>query len=161
MKELSDTIANIERDELSRRAMRNSFESYLLQMKAAFHGPHKDLLASQKKELEKLLTDKEHWLLDHPDVPEAEYRANFDAVKKEIEVKCAAYFEAVEKERERKDEEISQAARDVALSAGGGEDMDVKLPNSQCLKRAKKNKDEGNELFKGKKERARFADREA
>ncbi|PHJ22540.1 tetratricopeptide repeat-containing protein [Cystoisospora suis] len=147
LKALNDKIGKIEREEISRQSMRNSFESYLLQMKAAFYGPHKDLLRSQKTELEKYLTDQEHWLLDHPDAPESEYKANFDMVKKEMEEKCASYFEAVEKERERKEEEINQAARDVA-SAGGGEDMDVKLPNSQCLKRAKKNKDEGNELFK-------------
>ncbi|PFH31651.1 tetratricopeptide repeat-containing protein [Besnoitia besnoiti] len=145
---LASRLALTEAQELARRAVRNSMESYLFQMQGALCGPHRALFSeADRTAITALLRENEDWLLDHPEAAQREFEEKFESLKAELQQRCAAYFAAVEQEKAAKEKELEEAARAAAVNAQG-EDLDVKLPNSQCLKRAKKNKDEGNELFK-------------
>ncbi|CBZ49689.1 putative DNAK family domain containing protein [Neospora caninum Liverpool] len=142
---LATRLAATEAKELARCAVRNAMEAYLFQMQGALSGPHANLFRD-KEEISGILRTNEDWLLDHPDADQEAFEAKFESLKQMLQEKCANYFDAVEKERQQKERELEDAARLAASNAQ--EDLDVKLPNSQCIKRAKKNKDEGNELFK-------------
>ncbi|EPR57708.1 tetratricopeptide repeat-containing protein [Toxoplasma gondii TgCatPRC2] len=142
---LSARLEETEAKELARCAVRNAMESYLFQMQGALSGAHAHLF-TDKEAIHSLLRQAEDWLLDHPDADTTAFETQFGALKAALEEQCRSYFEAVQREKEQKERELEEAARVAASNAQ--EDLDVKLPNSQCIKRAKKNKDEGNELFR-------------
>ena len=147
LQQLDADIGAIETAELRRLEQRNRLEAYLLEMQAAARGPRGAPL--QQQHVQQLLQETEHWLLDHDEATETECAEALQRVKETLERDCKDYFEAIEAERQQKETALESNAAAAAAAATAKDDMDVKLPNSQCLKRAKKNKEEANELFKG------------
>ncbi|KAL8275885.1 hypothetical protein Esti_000221 [Eimeria stiedai] len=137
-------LGSVETAELQRLEARNCLEAYLLEMQAAARGPRGASL--QQPAVQQLLTETEHWLLDHEAATQAECAAALERVKETLESQCKDYFEAVASDRKKQETDLEASA--AAAAANVKEDMDVKLPNSQCIKRAKKNKEEANELFR-------------
>ncbi|XP_026193406.1 uncharacterized protein LOC34619834 [Cyclospora cayetanensis] len=145
LQEDDSKLGAIEAAEVRRLEKRNILEAYLLEIQAAARGPQGAPL--NKPHIKEMLKQKEHWLLDNDCATADAYGEALQQVKDTLEKDCSEYFAAVEAERQQKDRELESHAA-AAGGADAKEDMDVKLPNSQCIKRAKKNKDEANELFK-------------
>lgn len=138
--------------ELKRLEKRNLLESFLLEMQSALRGPKASLLGGTDGEANRRLQEKEHWMLDNQEASESEFEATRKELEDFLHTECAAYFAALQDEKKEQEERLEKGAAEaaaVAAASGGRDDVDVKLPPSQCLKRAKKNKEEANELFKG------------
>ncbi|CDJ56343.1 DnaK family domain containing protein, putative, partial [Eimeria maxima] len=152
LRNIDQLMVEKEEKEQRRLQQRNKLETFLLEMQAAAR--RKEGASLLQQHVQQLLQEKEHWLLDNAAAAEEEFAAALQQVEETIKKDCKEYFIAIEEEKKKKEQELQEAAaaaaaaNAAAAAAGGGEDMDVKLPNSQCIKRAKKNKDEANELFK-------------
>lgn len=146
LQQLDSAVGAVETAELRRLERRNELEAYLLEMQAASRRSGGSSL--MKPEIQELLQQTEHWLLDTENATEEEFAAALQRVKETLQRECSDFFAAAAAERQKQETELEAAAAATA-AANVKEDMDVKLPNSQCIKRAKKNKEEANELFRG------------
>ncbi|KAL8424798.1 hypothetical protein Efla_001012 [Eimeria flavescens] len=149
LQEEDASVGAVETAELQRLEARNALEAFLLEMQAAARGPRGASL--QRPDIQQLLTQTEHWLLDNEAASQGECLAALEKVRETVKTECSEYFEAVASERQQQETELeasAAAAAAAAAASGSKEDTDVKLPPSQCIKRAKKNKDEANELFR-------------
>eukprot|EP00922_Rhytidocystis_sp_ex-Travisia-forbesii_P049924 GHVS01074316.1.p1 GENE.GHVS01074316.1~~GHVS01074316.1.p1 ORF type:complete len:819 (+),score=125.87 GHVS01074316.1:153-2609(+) len=149
-KDMEKEMSIIEILENKRMTMRNSFEAYILKMQAVLNNnKYRDLVDTAKAE--KLLRDADNWFTDRP-YPDStlynEYLDLFEKLERDLAEPFRKYFEKIEAEKKQFEEELSNTAMTAAAN-GRDEDPDTKLPPSQCLKRALKNKEEGSELLKG------------
>lgn len=134
----------IEENEICRMKYKNELESYLIYLKTEMEGKFKNLLDNPK--LAELMDEKETWLqnADEYNTVAEEYKSELDNLKNSAEMMCPQFFEQLKAEAEAKEKEIENCAQERRMV----DDMDIKLTPSQALRKAKKNKDEGNDLYK-------------
>jgi len=132
---------------------RNEIEAYLLEMRSAPRQKHGNLIESTK--LNQLLDDAENWMWDNPDVSLDELNEKHSTLKLSINTICGAYLAAKEEERLAAEKALeTESAKAAAERAANGEDDDEdkdfrKLKKADRMRLVVKNKEEGNELFKG------------
>jgi len=151
LKALEETFAAVESAEIHRFSRRNELESFILTMQSAVDGPHKDVIAPTKVQFGRLLADADSWLLgsDPQDTPSEEYESRYRDLNASLRSACPGYFAKLENDFLQREKELEAAARDTQSKRGPVEDHDIrKLTNSQRIEKAKRNKDEGNDIFK-------------
>jgi tetratricopeptide (TPR) repeat protein len=134
---------------------RNQLEAFLFEMRSALRGSHGDKFnaTATKSDLDRV----EQWVWDFGDVsgtPERieSYKDKLDSLKASVAGHSKAYFDAVEADRLAVEAALEASAKemDAQREAEGGDDHDDrKLKKADRLRLVIKNKDEGNELFKG------------
>ena len=152
--------------------LKNELESFVFEMRQVASGGGKYAKHCSLVDQEKLsttLNEIEDWMwsdeaygiriqqgVDEIRISNGEYidlwRGKLTEYKESVTSLCSDYLEKVEEEKrevERKMEEESKK-REEEEGNGNEEDDDRKLPTSVRLRLVKKNKEEGNELFKGK-----------
>jgi len=147
-----------ERDEEVRalQAGRNELEAYILEMRGASGRKHGTLINNSF--LSVVLDEYENWLWDFSEEASlSTLQEKNEELKKEVDIICKDYFGAVEREREaveRALEEESKKAEAERAAEGEDEDHDNrKLKKVDRMRLVVKNKEEGNELFRGKNTR--------
>jgi heat shock protein 4 len=131
----------------------NKLESYILEMRNAPKRKFGELIDSSA--LNKKLDDHENWLWENADNASlATFEEKYQSLTNEIHSLCANYFEKVNEEKlaleKMLNEESEKAAKEKELEGGDDEDHDTrKLKKGDRMRLVVKNKDEGNELFKG------------
>lgn len=132
---------------------RNEIEAYILEMRSAPRQKHGNLIESTK--LNQLLDDAENWMWDNPDASLDELNEKHSTLKLSINTICGAYLAAKEEERLAAEKALeTESARAAAERAANGEEDDDdkdfrKLKKADRMRLVVKNKEEGNELFKG------------
>lgn len=132
----------------------NQLEAYILEMRNAPRRKHGELINSSQ--LSPLLDEYEQWLWDvgTDDLTTvAVFQAKYQELTEKVTALCQAYFTKVNEEKEA----LEKLLQEEALKAqqekeDGGEDEDHdnrKLKKNDRMRLVVKNKDEGNELFKG------------
>jgi len=147
---VENEMRQIEGSEKVRLLHRNDLEGYILSMLEAVNGPQKDLIAPTKDSFERLIQEAENWFFEcDPDSTSSEdYVSRRKSLDTSLRGLCPQYFEKLQSDVDRQEKEIETAAKEM-MKNRQTEDHDTrKLPNSQRLEKAKKNKDEGNEVFK-------------
>lgn len=137
---------------------RNQLEAYILEMRSAPRQRHGEKIDAEK--LNALLDEHESWLWDSEQAAlslEA-VSSRYESLRSQAEVLCKEYFELVCADRERaekalEEESIRSAAERAAAGGEDGDDAEDhdfrKLKKADRMRLVMKNKDEGNELFKG------------
>lgn len=134
-------------------AERNAMESFILELRAAPRQKHGDKIDSDA--LNAALDEFETWLWEsalHADL--ATLKQKGDALRRGVEEICREYRGAIEAEKRAKEEaldrEAAQAAAERAAEGCEEDDHDTrKLKKADRMRLVMKNKEEGNDLFKG------------
>lgn len=134
---------------------RNQLEAYVFEMRSAMRGTHGDKL--NRGATEKDLDEVEQWIWDFGDVTGAPdridaYKSSLDSLQARVREHSKGYFDALEAERLAVEAALEASAKemDAQREAEGVDDHDDrKLKKADRLRLVVKNKDEGNELFKG------------
>jgi len=148
---VEENFSTVEGAELHRFTRRNELESFILTMQSAVTGVNKDVIAPKKAEMDCLLEEADSWLLnsDPCETSATEYESRYIALNSALRSLCPAYFQKLEGDSLRQEQEIEAAAKETHSKRGPVEDHDFrKLPNSQRIEKAKRNKEEGNDIFK-------------
>eukprot|EP00923_Selenidium_pygospionis_P061121 GHVN01107319.1.p1 GENE.GHVN01107319.1~~GHVN01107319.1.p1 ORF type:complete len:878 (-),score=224.90 GHVN01107319.1:338-2971(-) len=163
------SMEQVERSALSRRQAANEVEEYLLKMlnckelrdvgevseisqvrdAADLSAMGEESEEERAKKARMMLLceeDKFFQSIDDLTLTAEHYRSRLKYLNSEMQRLIPFHFERVRREEEEREKSIKEAAVDKPQTDG---DFDTKLPTSHRLKKAKKNKEEGNELFKG------------
>jgi len=132
----------------------NSYESYIFHLRSETSGKFGSFLPSS--DVGPLLTDEEDWLYSEEaeEGGEQGIQQRREGLEQKLKELYPTYFEKVEEERKRKEEEEKKREAEMEKESEGAEedaeDKDHrKLKTSQRINLAKKNQEEGNELFRG------------
>lgn len=135
-------------------AERNAMEAFMYEMKSATGRKHGELIDSAV--LNKKMEEYENWLWDNPpeSTPLEGLQAQFTLIRSDMADLMAAFNQAVAAEKEEFEKQLEQESQKAAAEReleGEDEDHDNrKLKKADRMRMVVKNKEEGNELFKGK-----------
>lgn len=137
------------------KALVNAFESFLYKWKETLEENHDDI---DNKWLRTLLDDAENWFFDSGvNAGGAVCEAKRVELETSIREKCAKHLDRVAAARAESDRSLEALAATAAAEAKAQEHANIdeeddrdrrKMKTSARLRKAKKNKDEGNELFR-------------
>lgn len=140
---------------------RNAAEAFVLDMRSAIRSKHGSKINGT--ELNRILDDIEEklWSCDDDTTGNTEeLLSQVDTLSTQARLLCSDYYAAVAEEKKKVEEDLNKCAEDAELERenGQGENGDeVVMKDTRKLKKADrmrlvvKNKEEGTELFKGKK----------
>jgi tetratricopeptide (TPR) repeat protein len=133
----------------------NKMETLVLELRSAKHGKHGSLLP--EGELDTYLNELDDWMLSE-DADNANLESltlKWDETNTKIKDMCAAYYDALDKDRKAKEKEMEEEALKAKLEEmADGDDADDedhdnrRLPKKRRMEIVMKNKNEATELFK-------------
>jgi tetratricopeptide (TPR) repeat protein len=135
-------------DEVERLAVRNDLEGYLYQVKDWLSGSDREKLNPSviEPELEKVFAWVEEKSYDD-ETTLIEYRTEFENFKSLVGSKGRAFFEAKDQKREKLEADLERNARETVKPEK--QELDMRLfTKADRIRKAIKNKEEGNEVFK-------------
>ncbi|ETW03867.1 hypothetical protein, variant 1 [Aphanomyces invadans] len=127
---------------------RNEIETFVYDMRAKQGQKHGHLIDSAV--VAPLLDAAEDWFYSDDAATLEEATVRVDQFKTDIRNACQAYFAAVEKDEKELEHQLEVEAQKAALENKDDDDHDFrKLKTPDRMRLVVKNKDEGNELFRG------------
>lgn len=135
--------------------VRNKFESFLLEMRSAPTRKHGNLIDATQ--LNKILTETEDWIYENLSTNKDALVNKYNEVKAVIDSLCSKFYEEInndkilmEKELEEEEKKFQEEKKLMEENGEGEEFNDTrKLKKADRMRLVMKNKEEGNELFKG------------
>lgn len=152
MKEITtreERFSPIENEEFKKRAILNEIDQYIIKTKNDIRGPYSQQV--NPEDVERLLEPLERLAQGAPyDRTTSEFCASqLSHCRSAISTNYPDYFKALEEAERARENEIKQSALEQVVGTVSEVNMDVNLPKATCLKRAAKNKEEGNALISG------------
>eukprot|EP01057_Protomagalhaensia_wolfi_P005343 Protomagalhaensia_wolfi_Nauph_80__5342@NODE_57_length_4118_cov_94_782790_g44_i1_p3_GENE_NODE_57_length_4118_cov_94_782790_g44_i1NODE_57_length_4118_cov_94_782790_g44_i1_p3_ORF_typecomplete_len280_score70_29TPR_9/PF13371_6/2_4e02TPR_9/PF13371_6/1_9e06TPR_9/PF13371_6/2_9e03TPR_1/PF00515_28/19TPR_1/PF00515_28/1_9e03TPR_1/PF00515_28/1_4e05TPR_2/PF07719_17/0_46TPR_2/PF07719_17/6e06TPR_15/PF13429_6/2_6e03TPR_15/PF13429_6/11TPR_15/PF13429_6/5_6e06TPR_19/PF14559_6/0_00083TPR_19/PF14559_6/3_2e02TPR_16/PF len=138
-------MRNIEEEEVRRMSSSNKLEATLMRMEAL----SRDTNVANREQLSQLTQEISDWFYDHidADLSATEYDKMEETLSTKAKTICHEYFEQERVKKEQLEQELERRAKEA--EGKEKEDHDFrKLPNSQRLEKAERNKNEGNDMFK-------------
>ncbi|GIX63983.1 tetratricopeptide repeat-containing protein [Babesia caballi] len=149
-KEREQRFSAVENEEFRKRSYLNQIDQYIIKTKGDARGNFSEHL--KLEEVEPFLTALDEYALaaaSDKTVTSDDCEAALVKCHEKVVAQCPAYAEALEAAEKARDAEMLRAATAADTSSVSEVNMDVTLPKATCLKRAAKNKDEGNALVSG------------
>lgn len=129
---------------------RNEIEAFVYEMRAKRHEAHGELIDADA--LDPLLVAAEDWIYSE----ESEFatltqiRDKRGEIEQQVRAACAPYFSAVAEAQRAFEAQLEAESEKAKAEQGEGEDHDTrKLRKPERMRLVAKNKEEGNELFRG------------
>ncbi|EER16117.1 heat shock protein 70, putative [Perkinsus marinus ATCC 50983] len=148
-RELEEWMQDVHDKETSRRHAKNAFETYIYTVRDWINGDKKGLLPRDK--IAPRLDKEELWFEEsqYAEVPVStqEYEEKLKTLEEFVQSEGEAFFKAQKEDRQRAEKELEDRAAQEQGKVK--EDHDYrKMPASERLRMAGKNKEEGNVVFK-------------
>lgn len=146
LKEREAMLSLVETEHLAKMSALNEIDSYIIKLRSDSSGAYKELLPYETiKEAIETLDLFASKAFGDLDINSKSCVEELQKCKDKIIQTCPDYVRQVEADEAAAREQAKTPAQDVMNQVN----MDVTLPNSTCIKRAKKNKEEGNKLIAG------------
>ncbi|KAF4714319.1 hypothetical protein FOZ63_004913, partial [Perkinsus olseni] len=148
-RELEEWMQDVHDKETSRLLAKNAFETYIYTVRDWMNGDKEGLLPKDK--IAPRLDKEELWFEDgqYAEVPVSteQYQDRLKALEDFVQSEGEAFFKAREEDRQKAEKELEERA--AQEKGKEKEDHDYrKMPASERLRMAAKNKEEGNVVFK-------------
>ncbi|KAF4702746.1 hypothetical protein FOZ62_007881 [Perkinsus olseni] len=148
-RELEEWMQDVHDKETSRLLAKNAFETYIYTVRDWMNGDKEGLLPKDK--IAPRLDKEELWFEDgqYAEVPVSteQYQDRLKALEEFVQSEGGAFFKAREEDRQKAEKELEERA--AQEKGKEKEDHDYrKMPASERLRMAAKNKEEGNVVFK-------------
>ncbi|GFE55854.1 tetratricopeptide repeat-containing protein [Babesia ovis] len=148
--EREETFAKVEREEFQKLAALNEIDQYIIQTKNHANGEYKEHV--KLEEVENILTELEEFsssAANNKVILSSHCEEKLNECRQKIAEACPEYVSAMEAADKARQDEIAKANQESQEYTLSKVNMDVTLPRATCLKRAAKNKEEGNSLVAG------------
>ncbi|ORM41102.1 Heat shock -like protein SSE1 [Babesia sp. Xinjiang] len=145
-----ECFSTIENEEFRKRAVLNEIDQYVIKTRNDARGDFSQHIQLQDVDL--FLSKLEEFALDAASdkaVSASACELQLNECRENIKAKFPGYISALEEAVKARESEMARAAVTDDISSISGVNMDVTLPKATCIKRAAKNKDEGNALVAG------------
>ncbi|CDR95612.1 tetratricopeptide repeat domain containing protein, putative [Babesia bigemina] len=145
-----DVFSVVESEEFRKRSVLNEVDQYIIKTRNDARGAFSQQL--QLDEVEPFLSALDDFALSAASdkgVSASACESQLNACRDKVRERCPAYVQALEEAEKAKAAEIERSAMAPDFSSVSEVNMDVTLPKATCLKRAAKNRLEGNALFSG------------
>ncbi|GBE61221.1 tetratricopeptide repeat-containing protein [Babesia ovata] len=140
----------VESEEFHKRSVLNEIDQYIIKTRNDARGDFSQHL--QLQDVEPFLTALDDFALSAASdkaVSASACESQLNECRDKVREHCPAYVQALEEAEKAKAAEIERSAMAPDYTSVSEVNMDVTLPKATCLKRAAKNRSEGNALFSG------------
>lgn len=145
-----ERFAVVETEELNKRSVLNEIDQYIIKTKNDARGEYSKQL--KLEDVDALLNALDEFALDaahNKDVNAAECQKHLDDCRQQVYDRAPDYSKALDEAEKAKEDEIRKSKLETDAPFVSEVNMDVTLPKATCIKRAVKNKEEGNALISG------------